>query len=224
VWNKEFNKESEKARAEISCVNDGANSDEGVRERQDGENAVNENEIENISNSGDRQEGENDGNENISNNSERDTVYSEDTTQSVHSDNNTVRKRAKRGERVKKTKTNRYRPYICRKFREKRRDEIAGVEMQRFMHESPWGGRIDTQKISKHQILAEQTLGGFEYESVRSYQYSVKEMYHHFKLSEYGVRQRAAHNNRDLSLRKFRELICHCMTLAKQRDTADEIV
>jgi hypothetical protein len=221
---KEFNKVSEKARAEISCVNDGANSDEGVRERQDWENAVNDYEIESISNSGDRQEGENDVNENVSNNSERDTVYSEDTAQSVHSDNNRVRKRAKRGEGKKRTKTNRYRPYISRKFREKRRDEITGVEMQRFMHGSPWGWRIVTHKISKHQILVEQPLGGFEYESVRSYQYSVKEMYHHFKLSEYGVRQRAAHNNRDLSLRKFRELICPCMTLAKQRDTADEIV
>ena len=44
------------------------------------------------------------------------------------------------------------------------------------------------------------------------------------KLSEYGVRQIAAHNNRNLSMRKFRELICPCMTLAKQRDTADEII
>jgi hypothetical protein len=66
----EFNMESEKARAKISSVNDGAKSDEGVRGKQDGENAVNENEIESISNSGDRQEGNNDVNKNISNNSE----------------------------------------------------------------------------------------------------------------------------------------------------------
>jgi hypothetical protein len=46
---KEFSKESVKVRAEISCVNDGANSDEGLRERLYGK-AVNENEIENISN------------------------------------------------------------------------------------------------------------------------------------------------------------------------------
>ena len=222
---KEFKKESEKARAEINCMNDDVNSDEGVREMRDGENEVNENENENISYSGgDRQDMENDFNENVSNNSERDTVYSEGSTNSVYSDRNRVRKRAKRGEGKKRTKTNRYRPYISRKFREKRRDEITGVEMQRFLHESPWGGRIDTHKLSKHQVLVEQPLGGFEYESIRSYQYSVKEMYHHFKLSEYGVRQRAAHNNRNLSLRKFRELICPCMTLAKQRDTADEIV
>jgi hypothetical protein len=123
IWiklRKVFNKESEKARTELRCVNDGAKSDEGVRERQDGENAVNENEIENISSSGDRQEGENDVNENISSNSERDSVYSEDTTQSVHSDNNRVRKRAKREEGKRRTKTNRYRPYISRKFREKK--------------------------------------------------------------------------------------------------------
>jgi hypothetical protein len=95
---KEFNMESEKARAEISYVNDGAKSDEGVRGRQDGENAVNENEIESISNSGDRQDGENDVNKNISNISECD----EDTTQSVHSDNNRVRKRAKSRQQMSK--------------------------------------------------------------------------------------------------------------------------
>ena len=39
-----------------------------------------------------------------------------------------------------------------------------------------------------------------------------------------GFRQRIAHNDRDLSLRRFRELICPCMTQAEQRDTADEIV
>ena len=45
------------------------------------------------------------------------------------------------------------------------------------------------------------------------------------KLSEYGIRQIAAHNNRNLLMRKFRELICYpSMMLAKQRDTADEIL
>ena len=46
----------------------------------------------------------------------------------------------------------------------------------------------------------------------------------HFKESEYGLRQRLSYNDRDLSLRRFRELICPCMTLAKQRDTVDETV
>jgi hypothetical protein len=48
-------------------------------------------------------------------------------------------------------------------------------------------------------------------------------MYAYFIDSEYGVRQRALNKERDLSLRRFRELICPCMTTAKQRDTADEI-
>ena len=49
-------------------------------------------------------------------------------------------------------------------------------------------------------------------------------MYTHFKDSEYGTRQRNNNNGRNLSLRRFRELICPCMTHAKQRDTADQIV
>ena len=96
--------------------------------------------------------------------------------------------------------------------------------MQRFCHESLWGGRLDTLKLSKQQVMIEQPLGGFQYESVRSYQYTVKEMYSHFKSSEYGARQRLENSNRDLSIRRFRELICPCMTQAKQRDTADEII
>jgi hypothetical protein len=118
----------------MDCVNDDDNSDERVRGMHVAENEVNENENENIRNSGgDGQDGENDVNENISNNSEKDTVYSEGSTTSIHSDSNRVRKRAKRGEGKKRTKTNRYRPYISRKFREKRRDEINGVEMCRWL-------------------------------------------------------------------------------------------
>ena len=59
---------------------------------------------------------------------------------------------------------------------------------------------------------------------MRSYQYTVTEMYAQFIISEFGGRQRNANNGRDMSLRRFRELICPCMTLAKQRDTADQIV
>ena len=156
----------------------------------------------------------------VSNESDCGTVNSEETE--INDDGS--RKRAKRGEGKRKASINRYRFYISRKFRKKRRDEITGVEVQRFCHESQWGGRLDTHKLSKQQIVIEQPLGGFEYESIKSYQYTVPEMYMHFKQSEYGLRQRLSNNDRDLSLRRFRELICPCMTLAKQRDTADEIV
>ena len=74
------------------------------------------------------------------------------------------------------------------------------------------------------QVFIEQPLGGYQYESIRSFQYTIPEMYDQFKNSEFGYRQKIAHNDRDLSLRRFRELICPCMTQAKQRDTADEIV
>ena len=154
--------------------------------------------------------------------SDSETVYSEDSVS--EDDNSGKRKRAKRGEGIKRTSINRYRPYISRKFRKTRSDLITGVEVQRFCHESQWGGRLDTLKLSKQQVMIEQPLGGFQYESVRSYQYTVAEMYSHFKSSEYGARQRLENSNRDLSIRRFRELICPCMTLAKQRDTADEII
>ena len=110
-------------------------------------------------------------------------MYSEESV-SVD-DNCGKRKRAKRGEGIKKTSINRYLPYISRKFRKTRSDLISGVEVQRFCHESQWGGRLDTLKISKQQVMIEQPLGGFQYESVRSYQYTVAEMYSHFKSIPY---------------------------------------
>ena len=152
--------------------------------------------------------------------SDTETIYSEESDDIE----NEGRKRAKRGEGKSKAKINRYRLYISRKFRKTRCDQITGVEIQRFCHESQWGGRLDTLKLSKQQIVIEQPLGGYEYESIKSYQYTVPEMYKHFKETEYGHRQRMCNNGRDLSLRRFRELICPCMTQAKQRDTADEIV
>ena len=100
----------------------------------------------------------------------------------------------------------------------------TGEEIQRFCHESQWGGRIDTLKLAKQPVIVEQPRGGFEYEAMRSYQYTVNEMYTYFKESEYGARQRISNNGRNLSLRRFEELICPCMTKAKQRDTADQIV
>lgn len=66
-------------------------------------------------------------------------------------------------------------------------------------------------------------MGGFEYESVRSFRYSVKEMHEEFIKSEYGGRQRLENKGKDLSIQRFRGLICPSMTDAKQRDTADEI-
>jgi hypothetical protein len=131
--------------------------------------------------------------------------------------------RANRGEGIRRNR-NRYRVHFSCKRRKTRFDVINGVEVQRFCHESQWGGRVDTLKLSKMQVIIEQPLGGFEYESVRSYQYSVTEMYTEFKKSEYGIRQRNANGNKDLSEKRFRELICPCMTHSKQRDTADEIV
>ena len=160
----------------------------------------------------------------VNNESDSETIYSEASENSDDGRRKRRRERSKRGQEKKRAKTNRYRFYISRKFRKTRSDQITGVEVQRFCHESQWGGRLDTLKLFRQQIVIEQPLGGFEYESIKSYQYTIPEMYKHFKESEYGHRQRLANNNRDLSLRRFRELICPCMTLAKQRDTADEIV
>ena len=73
-------------------------------------------------------------------------------------------------------------------------------------------------------MIFDQLGGGCEYEPVRSYQFTVNEMYTYFKNSEYGARQINGNSGRNLSLRRFRELICLCMTNAKQRDTANQIV
>lgn len=86
------------------------------------------------------------------------------------------------------------------------------------------GGRVDTLKLSRQSVIVAQLRGGFEYEPIRSYQYTVQEMYSHFKETEYGARQRNSNSGRNRSLRRFRELICPCMKKAKQRDTADQIV
>jgi hypothetical protein len=48
-------------------------------------------------------------------------------------------------------------------------------------------------------------------------------MYGNSKNSEYGARQRIANEGNYSSLRRFRELMCPCMTKCKQRDTADKI-
>jgi hypothetical protein len=159
-------------------------------------------------------------NKEVDNDRDSDTIYSEASEKSDDGRG----KRRRRGQGKKSSKTNRYRFYLSREFRKTRCDQITGVEVQRFCHESQWGGRLDTLKLSRQQIVIEQPLGGFQYESIKSYQYTVPAMYKDFKESEYGHIQRLAINNRDLWLRRFRELICPCMTLAKQRDTADEIV
>lgn len=117
-----------------------------------------------------------------------------------------------------------FRNYFSSQSRKLRSDRVSGKEVQLFCHESPWGGRVDTLRLSRQQVLLEQPLGGFEYETVRSFQYTITEMHEQFIKSEYGGRQKIENNGRDLSIARFRELICPCMTEAKQRDTADEIV
>ena len=140
------------------------------------------------------------------------------------SDTTQKQKRASKGQGKRNVNSNIYRLCITSKSRKVRRDAITGEEIQRFCHESQWGGRIDTLKLAKQQVIVDQPRGGFEYEPMRSYQYTVKEMYCYFKESEYGERQRNSNGGRNMSLRRFRELICPCMTKAKQRDTADQIV
>jgi hypothetical protein len=54
---------------------------------------------------------------------------------------------------------------------------IDGKEIQKFCYESPWGGRLDTLKLLRQQVIIEQPSGGLEYESVRSHQYNLTEMY-----------------------------------------------
>ena len=95
-------------------------------------------------------------------------------------------KRAVNGQKL--MNRNRYRPCISSRSRKVRKDTITGVEIQRFCHESQWGGRIDTSKLSKQSVIVDQPGGGCEYEPIRSYQYTVTEMYAHFKESEYGAR------------------------------------
>lgn len=157
----------------------------------------------------------------ISDTSDIDSVSSTDSVSSP-----TIQPKRQRRSKGQKAKENLNRFKFCYAYidRKKRTDMILGDEVQRFCHESQWGGRVDTLKLNKEQAIIPQPLGGFEYETIRSFQYSIKEMYAYFIDSEYGVRQRALNKERDLSLRRFRELICPCMTTAKQRDTADEIV
>lgn len=150
---------------------------------------------------------------------------SEDETgdnSSVDSDSDEIQ--AGDSNKRKRSSTNIFREHLSSKSRKLRNDKINGSEVQLFCHESPWGGRVDTLKLSKQQVLLEQPLGGFEYETVRSYQFTVNEMHEQFIKSEYGQRQRLATKGKDLCLKTFRQLICPCMTEAKQRDAADEIV
>jgi hypothetical protein len=133
-------------------------------------------------------------------------------------------KRADNGSGKKKKKVNRFRFLFCVKARKERYDAIPSEPIQDFCHGSQWGGRVDTCKLNRQPVLVRQPKGGYQYEPTRSYQYTVSEMYAQFKISEYGARLRLVNKGRDLSQRKFRELICPCMTKAKQRDAADQIV
>jgi hypothetical protein len=78
--------------------------------------------------------------------------------------------------------------------------------------------------LARQQVLVLQSQGRYEYEAVRSYQYTVRDMYAQFIKSDYGARQRLKNEGKDTSMKKFRELIYPCMTRAKQTDSADEIV
>ena len=161
---------------------------------------------------------------------EADSDNDNDNEESDHDDEqvNTLQgtpKRSSKGEGKRLlTSKNRYRSFISSKARKVRSDMITDEEVQRFYHESQWGGRVDTLKLSRQSVIVAQSRGGFEYEPTRSYQYTVQEMYIHFKETEYGARQRNNNSGRNMSLRRFREFICPCMTKAKQRDTADQIV
>ena len=129
------------------------------------------------------------------------------------------------GKKTKRSdKENIFRDFFSSKRRKLRIDKIDATEVQLFCHYSSWGGRVDTLKLSRQQVLVLQPNGEYEYEAVRSYQYTVREMYTQFIKSDYGARQRLKNKEKDLSIKRFRELICPCMTHAKQRDTADEIV
>jgi hypothetical protein len=63
------------------------------------------------------------------------------------------------------------------KSRKLRRDNIKGSNVQLFCHYSPWGGRVDTLKLSRQQLLLPQPDGGFDYETPRVYQFPIKEMH-----------------------------------------------
>ena len=159
------------------------------------------------------------------NDSDNDQDDNDETNENNEGDGTDIQRRKTRATNGEvQASKNRYRRYISSRSRKVRSDALTGVEIQRFCHESQWGGRIDTLKLSRQSVIVNQPGGGCEYEPVRSYQFTVNEMYTHFKDSEYGARQRNGNSGRNLSLRRFRELICPCMTDAKQRDTADQIV
>ena len=79
---------------------------------------------------------------------------------------------------------NMFREYFSAKSRKLRRDNFNGSKVQLFCHYSPWGGRVDTLKLSRQQLLLEQTLGGFEYETPRVFQFPVTVMHKQFIISE----------------------------------------
>jgi hypothetical protein len=102
------------------------------------------------------------------------------------------KKRAANGQGIKLLKSkNRYR-FLLSKTRKVRKDNLPRGPIQRFCHYSPWGGRVDTCKLAKQPVIVEQPEGGFEYEPMRSYQFTVKEMYSQFKESEYGAELRTS--------------------------------
>ena len=115
-----------------------------------------------------------------SDNSDNDIDVNDNEDVTASSDNlSSKRKRAINGQ--KEINENRYRRCISSRSRKVRIDTITGEEIQRFCHESQWGGRIDTSKLLRQSVIVDQPGGGCEYEPVRSYQYTVNEMYSHFE-------------------------------------------
>jgi hypothetical protein len=68
-----------------------------------------------------------------------------------------------------------------------RRDNIKGSKVQLFC---PWGGRVDTLKLSRQQLLLPQPDGGFDYETPQVFQFPINEMHKQFIISDWGVAQR----------------------------------
>jgi hypothetical protein len=210
---------SRKMRVEFDAVTEKTMAEGVIQNDDDDESELAEDESELV-------HGEIEGGEISDDDSEGDSDHDGDSDEDSPQLNGSLKKKRAangKGKRHSESK-NRYRLFFSAKEIKVRSDMINGEQTQLFCHNSPFGGRVDTSKLSKHPVIVEQPRGGFEYEPVRSYQFSVKEMYCQFIKSEYGMRQRNDNQGRDLSLKRFRQLICPCMTKAKQRDTADQIV
>ena len=128
-----------------------------IAENHTGQN-VNENVVDDCNDNEDSEadtvNGSDDGGNNSDNNdNDIDVNDNENVTTSL--DNlSSKRKRAINGQ--KQINKNRYRRCISSRSRKVRTDTITGEEIQRFCHESQWGGRIDTSKLLKQSVIVDQ--------------------------------------------------------------------